>query len=151
MHRIVWGSGNQVGKRQGATRDRVQNQIGTHDGTTETRRWSARHCRGRCVSQACRTHVSPTVQPPSRGRNTPIPIRPLHESRHGVCGPHGASAHQYGRPCVGAHDSIFRKAMFQGVAWWMERRSSISFASFATVLHSFCGRTIWEVIQGEGG
>ena len=33
VHRFVWGSGNQVGKRQGGTRDRVWNQIGTLDGT----------------------------------------------------------------------------------------------------------------------
>ena len=28
-------------QKQGATRDRVRDQIGTHDGITETRRWSA--------------------------------------------------------------------------------------------------------------
>ena len=135
---------------EAATRDRVRNQIGTHDGIAKTRRWSARHCRGRCVSQACRTHIGPTVQPPSRGRNTPIPVRPFHESRHGVC------ATILSLDGVGAYDSISRNAMFQGVADMVDAEKIIP---FILQFYDSPSQFLWEddmgevrkVIQGEGG
>ena len=74
------------------------------------------------------------------GRNTPIPTRPLHKSRHGVCGPHGASAHLDDRATILSVDGVGA----------YERRSPLLFASSTTVFHSFRGRTRIQRGRGQG-
>ena len=162
MHRIIWRSGNQVGKRHGATRDRFWDQIGTHDGITETRRWSARHCRGRCVSQAGRTHVGPAVQPPSRGR---YPFQYALSTRVGTecvaCMVQALTslddrATILSVDGVGAYDSISRNAMCQGVADMVDGEKIIPFLrqfydSLSTFLSEDEMGEVRKVVQGEGG
>ena len=131
----------------------------TENGTTETRRWSARHCRGRCVSQVCRTHVSPPVQPPSRGRNTPIPIRLLHDSRHRVCVAHMVqaltsmdhSATILSVDGVGAYGSISQRDVSGccGHGGWREDHPFHS-PVLRQSIRVFVGGRVRKVIQGEG-
>ena len=153
MHRIVWRSGNQVGKRQGATRDRLWNQIGTHDGTTEDRRWSARHCRGRCVSQA------------SAVEGATHPFQYALSTRAGTeCVAHMVQAltsmddraTNLSVDGVGGYDSISRNAMFQGVADMVDGEKIIP---FVRQFYDSPSQFLWQddmgevhkVIQGEGG
>ena len=74
--------------RQSSSRDQGGTDGSTADSTVETKRWSQGHCDWLHRASPCCPHIGQAIHEGVRSRMRPFSIRPLHQSRNKLCGPH---------------------------------------------------------------